>query len=152
MAYKKAPDFTLMNQHNQPFNLYKTLVNGPVVLFFYPKNDTPGCTKEACGFRDSFEEFTEMGVTVVGISQDSEKSHANFAQKYQLPYQLVSDKNNEVRKAFGVSRDLFGLLAGRTTFVINSKADIVLEFNAHFMVNRHIDEAKKILKKWQKTK
>src|SRR5690606_15888373 len=119
MDLQIAPNFTLLDQHRQPFNLYETLKTGAVVLFFYPKDDTPGCTKEACSFRDQFEVFKEMGAHVVGISQDSPESHAAFAEKYRLPYRLVADEKNEVRKAFKVGRDLLGLLAGRTTFIIN---------------------------------
>src|ERR1039457_4637066 len=97
-----APDFELPDQNGAPVRLSQFRGRGPVVLFFYPKDDTTGCTKEACGFRDEFEGFQAAGAQILGISSDSSESHAQFISKYSLPYTLLSDEGGRVRKLFGV--------------------------------------------------
>jgi peroxiredoxin Q/BCP len=137
-----APDFTLPNQHGDKVSLYSMLKDKPVVLFFYPKDHTPGCTKEACAFRDSYEVFQEAGAEVVGISSDGPASHLGFAQKYRLPYPLLSDSIGRVRKLFKVPKTL-GLLPGRVTYVIDQKGVVVHVFNSQFNFGKHIDVALK---------
>ena len=107
-----APHFTLNDQHGKVFDSKDHIGKKPLVLFFYPKDYTPGCTKEACSFRDSYEEFTEEGAEVIGISADSESSHRKFASTYKLPFILLADTRNKVRKLFKVEKALFNLLPG----------------------------------------
>jgi peroxiredoxin Q/BCP len=111
------------------------------VIYFYPKDDTPGCTKEACSFRDNYQEFTDAGVTVIGISADDVESHKKFADKYNLPYTLLSDTDNKVRKLFGVKGDLFGLIPGRVTFVVDKNGVIRHVFNSQMNAEKHITES-----------
>ena len=104
----RAPDFTLPTQKTgESFHLYDMLGKSAIVLFFYPKDDTPGCTAEACSFRDNYEVFQEAGAEVVGISSDSETSHQQFANKYKLPFILLSDLGGVVRKFYGVPYNLW---------------------------------------------
>src|SRR3989338_7689460 len=104
-----APDFTLQNQEGKPVRLKDFLGKKNIVLYFYPKDETPGCTKEACAFRDSYEVFKEEGAEVIGISSDSADSHRRFASHHRLPFTLLSDEGGEVRKLYGVGSPL-GLL------------------------------------------
>lgn len=115
-----------------------------VVLYFYPKDDTPGCTVESCTFRDSYEVFKEVGAEVIGISSDSKDSHQKFASKYQLPFLLLSDEGGEIRKLYGVPSTM-GLLPGRVTFVIDKNGIIRQVFSSQFRPKRHIEEALKTL-------
>ncbi|KXZ53853.1 hypothetical protein GPECTOR_6g771 [Gonium pectorale] len=117
----------------------------PVVLFFYPKAATPGCTKEACRFRDEYERFTKAGAVVFGISSDSPEENAAFAKANNLQYPLLSDQNALMRKAFGIKGDLLGLLPGRQTYVIDVNGNCVMSFNDQFNVEQHVDEALKVL-------
>jgi len=119
-----APDFTLLSDQNLPVTLSK--LNQPVVLYFYPKDHTPGCTKEACDFRDYFSRFEKAGVLVFGISKDSVKTHTSFKQKHQLPFTLLVDDQADVCEAYGVinKKSLFGktfLGIERSTFLIDEK-------------------------------
>src|SRR5690606_29106196 len=117
-----------------------------LVLFFYPKDDTPGCTREACSFRDHYEAFQDAGAEVIGISGQSVESHKNFAQKHRLTYQLLSDEGNKVRKLFGVPSDLFGLLPGRVTYIANQQGKVIYVFNSQMQVEKHVEEALNVLK------
>ncbi|MFT6937698.1 MAG: peroxiredoxin Q/BCP [Saprospiraceae bacterium] len=141
----KIPDFQLKNEQNEMINIadYK---EQPMVIYFYPKDDTPGCTKEACSFRDSFQDFTDAGVSVFGISADSPKSHEAFKAKYRLPYTLLSDADNKVRKAFKVPTDLFGLMPGRVTYVIDKTGTIRHIFKSQFKVEEHVTEALDVIR------
>src|SRR5579859_3661123 len=112
-----APDFTLPSATGTSVSLRSLLGRKPVVLFFYPKDDTAGCTIEACGFRDRFDAFAQAGAEVVGVSSDSVGSHERFAAKHQLPMILLSDAHGSVRKLYEV-RATLGILPGRATFVI----------------------------------
>src|ERR1700748_1241563 len=98
----KAPDFTLPAQNGAPVKVSEPLDQRVVVLYFYPKDETSGCTAEACAFRDSFEVFTDAGAEVIGVSSDSVDRHAGFASHHQLPFTLVSDEGGQVRKRYGV--------------------------------------------------
>src|SRR5215217_1787775 len=113
----KAPNFTLPSQSGGLVSFRDSLGEKPVVLFFYPKDDTPGCTKEACTFRDEYEQFSELDTEVIGISSDSVDSHKSFAKKHNLPFTLLSDKGEKVRRLYNVP-NTFGLFPGRVTYVI----------------------------------
>ncbi len=135
-----APDFSLQDQHGTTLTLQGLLAKGPVVLFFYPKDETPGCTAEACSFRDNYDVFVKHGATVVGISSDSVASHKGFAQHHQLPFVLLSDPGGAVRKTFGVAKTL-GLFPGRVTYIIDAKGTVRHTFNSQFSATAHIQEA-----------
>lgn len=116
-----------------------------VVLFFYPKDDTPGCTTEACSFRDAYEAFVEAGAEVVGVSSDSAESHRRFAASNALPFLLLSDAGEEVRKLYGVPSTL-GILPGRVTYVIDKRGTVRHVFSSQFGATRHVDEAMKVVR------
>ncbi|MBX2862131.1 MAG: peroxiredoxin [Leptolyngbyaceae cyanobacterium MAG.088] len=140
-----APDFTLQSQAGESITLSNFKNQKAVVLYFYPKDDTPGCTTESCTFRDSFQDFQNLGAEVIGISSDSPDSHQKFANKYSLPFTLVSDTSSNVRKAYGVPATL-GLLPGRVTYVIDKTGTIRHLFNSQFNPKKHVDEALTVLK------
>jgi peroxiredoxin Q/BCP len=140
-----VPDVTLTTQSGEGVRLQSLLGQKIVVLYFYPKDDTPGCTKEACGFRDNYTVFQEAGAEVIGISSDTPTTHQQFANKYQLPFMLLSDHQNQARKAFGVPSTL-GLLPGRVTYVIDQKGVVRHIFNSQLNFQGHIDESLKIVK------
>jgi peroxiredoxin Q/BCP len=143
-----APDFVLKNQHGQVVKFSDFRANQFVVLYFYPKDDTPGCTAEAKCFRDSYEQFLELGALVIGISSDSAEAHMKFAEKNRLPFTLLSDSLGRVRKMFGVPKTLM-VLPGRTTFVINKYGEIKHVFSSQMNIQKHISEAVRILKQLQ---
>ena len=119
-----------------------------LVLFFYPKDDTPGCTAEACGFRDAHQSFVDAGCTVVGVSSDSAESHAAFAARHRLPYTLLTDSGAKLRGAFKVpSADPFGLIPGRVTFVISKEGKLLHSFTSLLDATAHVREAMEALKK-----
>jgi peroxiredoxin Q/BCP len=131
-AGRKAPDFSLPDQDGKEHRL-SDYRGKPVVLYFYPKDDTPGCTKEACSFRDNFTEFKKAGVEVLGVSADDAKSHAKFRQKYNLPFTLLSDTGRKVVEDYGVwveklnyGKKYWGV--ARTTFLIDENGEIVHVF------------------------
>ncbi len=140
-----APDFTLDDQHGKPFTL-SAMKGKTVVFYFYPKDETAICTKEACSFRDSYEAFTAAGAVVVGASGDSAGSHDAFARRLNLPFTLVADEGNQVRSLFGVPKT-FGLLPGRTTYVIDKDGVVRHVFTAAFSAQGHVDEALAVVKK-----
>ncbi|MCP4521177.1 MAG: peroxiredoxin [Cytophagales bacterium] len=140
------PDFKLQDQHGNWVEASQFIGKKALVVYFYPKDDTPGCTKEACSFRDSFEDFKDIGAEVIGISADDVESHLKFAKKHRLPFILLSDKGNHVRdEVFGVPKDMFGLLPGRVTYIINKEGVIVKVFSAMSGGNHHT-EALEVLK------
>lgn len=139
-----APDFVLKNQHGQVVKFSELRANQAVVLYFYPKDDTPGCTAEAKCFRDSYEQFLELGAVVVGISSDSPEAHMKFAEKYRLPFTLLSDSLGKVRKMFGVPNTLM-VLPGRTTFIIDLQGQIRHVFSSQVNIQKHISESIRIL-------
>jgi peroxiredoxin Q/BCP len=140
------PSFQLNDQNGNVFNSDEIIGKKPVVIYFYPKDFTPGCTKEACSFRDSYEEFKEIGAEVIGISSDSEKSHAKFSSKYNLPFILLSDANGRVRKKFEIKKNLLGLVPGRETFVIDAQGKLIFKFNS-LDASKHMKKALKAIKK-----
>jgi len=142
-AGAKAPDFSLEDQNGRRVSL-ADLRGRNVVVYFYPKDDTPGCTREACSFRDQYTDFTDAGAEVYGISSDSPASHRAFAAKYELPFTLLSDPDGKVREAFGVPATL-GLLPGRVTYVIDRQSVIRHAFNSQLSPARHVAEALQVL-------
>lgn len=140
-----APDFTLPNQAGEPITLSSFRGQKAVVLYFYPKDDTPGCTVESCSFRDSYADFQAAGAEVIGISSDSPVSHQQFATKHNLPFTLVSDEGGKVRSAYGVPATL-GLLPGRVTYIIDAAGQVRHIFNSQFNPKAHVGEAMKVLK------
>lgn len=142
----RAPDFTLSCQSGDKVSLKDFLGQKAVVVYFYPKDDTPGCTAESCAFRDSYEVFKEAGAEVIGISADTTESHKSFASKYKLPFILLSDTNNQVRKLFGVPSTLF-VLPGRVTYVIDNEGIIRHIFDSQLDFKAHVNEALKTLKR-----
>lgn len=135
-----APDFSLTSHTGDVWQLSAALKSGPVVLFFYPKNDTPVCIAEACSFRDSHEVFAKAGATVVGISRDRVDSHRSFAGRYDLPYTLLSDPDARVRSLFGVKKTL-GFFDGRVTFVIATDGVIRVAYSSAMNASEHVKRA-----------
>ncbi len=138
---KPAPDFTLTDQSGNKVTLSK-LKGSPVVLYFYPKDDTSGCTKEACGFRDAFADYKRAGATILGVSPDSSESHAKFAKKFELPFRLLADTDRKVCEAYGVwkEKSMYGkkfMGVERTTFVIDAKG-IVRSVFLRVKVDGHV--------------
>jgi peroxiredoxin Q/BCP len=142
----KIPEFTLLDQDGSLFDIKALIGNKKLVIYFYPKDDSPGCTKEACYFRDLFEVFKEADAVIIGISGQSVESHKKFATKHRLSFTLLSDTGNKVRKLFGVPTNAFGLLPGRVTYVVDRNGTVVYIFNSQVQAERHVDEALKILK------
>jgi thioredoxin-dependent peroxiredoxin len=140
------PEFTLLDQDGALFNLKSVLGNKKLVIYFYPRDDSPGCTKEACYFRDLYEAFNETDTVIIGISGQSVESHKKFALKHRLTFTILSDRGNKVRRLLGVPTNALGLLPGRVTYVIDRKGKIVHIFNSQVQAERHVDEALKILK------
>jgi thioredoxin-dependent peroxiredoxin len=138
-----APDFTLLNQSGVSVNL-KDYSGKAVVLYFYPKDDTPGCTAESCAFRDQYEVFKSAGAEVIGISGDSPESHKTFAAKYQLPFTLLSDKGDKIRNLYG-AKTMMGLVPGRVTYIIDANSKIKYIFDSMFNFKGHVEEALKVL-------
>ncbi|VFQ92507.1 unnamed protein product [Cuscuta campestris] len=138
------PAFTLKDQEGRNVSLSK-FKGKPVVVYFYPADETPGCTKQACAFRDSYEKFKKAGAEVIGISSNDTTSHKNFAKKYRLPFTLLSDEGEKVRKEWGVPADLFGALPGRQTYVLDKNGVVQLIYNNQFQPEKHIDETLKLL-------
>jgi peroxiredoxin Q/BCP len=143
----RAPEFELPDASGKRIRLSDFLGRQSVVLYFYPKDDTPGCTKEACSFRDQYEAFKDAGAEVIGVSSDSEASHQKFATKYKLPFTLVADTGGGVRKRYGVPATLPGILPGRMTFVIDREGIVRHVFNSQLQATKHVDEALGVLKR-----
>lgn len=141
-----APNFTLPNQSGEEVSLWDVISKGAVVLYFYPKDDTPGCTSEACAFRDSYEVFKDAGAEVIGVSSDSADAHWRFATRHRLPFILLSDKGASVRKLYGVPATL-GFMPGRVTYVIDKYGIVRHIFDSQFAPQKHISEALETLKK-----
>jgi peroxiredoxin Q/BCP len=143
------PAFTLPDQNGNLFDINTVLGRKNLVIYFYPKDDSPGCTKEACSFRDQFEVFKEADAVIIGISGQSVKSHKEFAEKHRLSFTLLSDEGNKIREQFGVPSDLLGLLPGRVTYIADRTGKVIFIFNSQTKVTEHVDEALRILKELQ---
>ncbi|HLN89010.1 MAG TPA: peroxiredoxin [Candidatus Binatia bacterium] len=140
----KAPDFTLPSQIGDNVTLSEYFGKKNVVLYFYPMDESPGCTKEACTFRDSYEELTKLGAEVLGVSGQSVESHKSFASHYGLPFILLSDKDSKVRELYGVPSTM-GIIPGRVTYIIDKEGVVRHIFNSQTQAPRHVEEAKKTL-------
>ena len=141
----KAPDFTLLSQTGESVTLSKLMGKKTIVLYFYPKDESKGCTRQACEFRDKYEVFTDLGAEVIGVSSDDVKSHKSFAEKNLLPFTLLSDTENKVRELYGV-KSTFGIIPGRVTYVIDKKGIIRSIFSSQFNFKKHIEESLETIK------
>jgi peroxiredoxin Q/BCP len=142
---ERAPDFTLLAADGRSVSLADFRGTKTVVLFFYPKDETPGCTREACEFRDSFDRFGDAGAEVIGVSDDDVDSHKRFAEHHRLPMTLLSDGGGRVRERYGV-KALFGFLPDRVTFVIDREGIVRHVFASRLRFGRHVDEALGVVK------
>jgi peroxiredoxin Q/BCP len=140
-----APDFTLPSQMGDTVTLSEFRGKKNVVLYFYPKDETTGCTKEACAFRDSYDAFTAIGAEVLGISSQSVESHKSFASHHGLPFILLSDEGGKVRQLYGVP-STFGIIPGRVTYIIDKQGIVRHVFNSQSHPELHVEEAMKVLK------
>lgn len=140
----KAPAFEGRDQRGNTVKSADLLAKGPVILYFYPKDFTPGCTKEACMFRDAFEDLEGLGASVVGVSMDSEASHQKFAQEHRLPFSLLSDPDRALAKKYDIVRPL-GLGANRVTFVIAKDGTIRGAFHHELSMSKHVAESRALL-------
>ena len=140
-----APEFSLPSQSGEIVKMEEILGKKEIVLYFYPKDNTPGCTTEARAFSDSYDIFREMGAEVIGISSDSVDSHRDFSAKCNLPFTLLSDSGGAVRKLYGVPASL-GLLPGRVTYIIDRKGVVRHIFSSQLNPKKHVQEAVRILK------
>ena len=138
------PDVTFTGADG-PVRVRDLLGTKAVVLYFYPKDETPGCTAQACAFRDQYQDFVDAGAEVIGVSGDGAGSHASFKEHHRLPFTLLSDPGGAGAKAFGVKKTL-GLLAGRVTFVIDRGGVVRLRFDSQLQARRHIAEALTVVK------
>jgi len=136
----KVPMFRAPLGDGGTFDMADHVGRKALVIFFYPKDNTPLCTQEACGFRDAYEQFVAAGAEVVGVSADSPASHAAFARKHRLPFPIVSDADGGLRKRFGVP-SLLGFLPGRVTYVIDRGGIVRMAFNASFTAAGHVQRA-----------
>lgn len=141
-----APEITLATHTGDQVPLADYRGKQAVVLFFYPKDGTPVCTKEASSFRDAYEDFVEAGAAVIGVSGDSASRHQAFAASHQLPFVLVSDHDGRVRRAFGVPRSM-GIFPGRVTYVIDREGVVRHVFSSQFAADRHVSEALEVVRK-----
>ena len=141
----KQPHFTAVKQGGTAFDS-NSIQNKPVVIYFYPKDNTPGCTTQACSFRDAYQDFQDLGAEVIGVSGDSVSSHQNFQQKHKLPFILLSDSDRKLRKLFGVPTALFGLIPGRVTYVFDAFGKAIYIFD-NMSAKNHITKALEAIKK-----
>ena len=141
-----VPHFSAIDAQGTLFDSTSVVGKKPVVLYFYPKDNTPGCTAEACSFRDQYEDFLDLGAEVIGISSDGLASHQKFTAQYQLPFLLLSDTDKKIRKLFGVPTAFLGLLPGRVTYVVDAKGVVQMLFNS-MLAGQHIPKALEAVKK-----
>jgi thioredoxin-dependent peroxiredoxin len=144
----KAPDFTLSSQAGESVRLSDRLRERVVVLYFYPKDGTTGCTAEACAFRDSYQVFTDAGAEVIGISSDAVARHTAFADRHKLPFTLISDQGGQVRKSYGVP-PVLGVLPGRVTYVIDREGTVRHVFSSMTHIGQHISDALQVVRQLQ---
>jgi peroxiredoxin Q/BCP len=144
----KLPNFKAKDTNGNLFDSQDYIGKQPLVIYFYPKDETKVCTEQACSFRDNYEEFKELGAEIIGISADTVQSHMNFKKKFNLPFILLSDYDKKLRKLFQVEND-FLFIPGRQTFVANKEGEIVLVFNS-MSGKIHIEKALKIVQKMTK--
>ncbi len=150
MKLKKGeifPNFVLKDDKGSSFNLFEDTKSKFLVIYFYPKDDTPGCTKQACYFRDYYSDFKNSDCEIIGISGDNKEKHFKFKESYSLPFRLLTDRNNELRKKLGLPKDFLGLSPGRITFLVNSEFQILFIFRSSLNMKSHITKALYFLKK-----
>lgn len=143
----RAPDFTLPTPEGE-LTLSKLCSRESVVLYFYPMDETPGCSMEACAFRDSYDAFREQGAEIVGISSDSLEEHRHFAERFHLPFRLVSDADHLARNLYGVPATM-GLVPGRVTYVVDTNQTIRYVYSSQFMILSHVDHAFEVCQQLQ---
>lgn len=141
----KAPLFTLPDSEGHLVSLSDFIGKQNLVVYFYPKDESYGCTKEACSFRDSYDEFKEAGAEVIGISSDDEASHRSFAAHHRLPFILLSDLDGKVAELYGIRRSM-GIFPGRVTFVIDKEGIIRMNYSSQINLQKHIDEAIELIR------
>jgi peroxiredoxin Q/BCP len=146
-----APNFTLAKASGETVSLSDFRGRTEVVLYFYAKDNTAVCSAEACSFRDSFQDFRDAGAEVIGVSADSADSHRRFAERFRLPFVLLSDPDGSVRARYGVPRT-FGIIPGRTTYLIDKQGIIQRVFSSQFRPSKHTSEALAALRKLRKQK
>lgn len=140
------PNFKAKDANGNDFDSQNIVGKKPLVIYFYPKDNTPGCTAEACSFRDQYEDFKDLGAEVIGISSDSVSSHQQFSKQYKLPFILLSDNDKKIKTLFGVPSGLFGLLPGRVTYVTDKNGVIQMIFDS-MLASKHIAKALQAIKK-----
>lgn len=140
------PRFTAKDTNGNDFDSANSAGQKPLVIYFYPKDNTPGCTAQACSFRDQYEDFKDLGAEVIGISSDSVASHQKFSKQFKLPFILLSDSDKKIRKLFGVPAGMFGLLPGRVTYVTDKNGVIQMIFDS-VLATKHISKALETIKK-----
>ena len=143
----RFPDFSLLDDQAKEFRLNRDVNTKYTVLYFYPKDETPGCTKQACFFRDSYNEFKEYDCEIIGISSDRQISHERFKSNHNLPFKLLSDVKGKLRKKLELPKDFLGLSPGRITFLINSELEILFIFRSSLNMESHISSVLSFLKK-----
>jgi len=141
----KAPSFQLPDSGGNTVSSAEFISKTNLVVYFYVKDFTPGCTRETCSFRDSYQAFKNLGAEVIGISSDSKASHDAFAKKHQVPFILLADQDGSVKKAFGVKRTL-GILPGRVTFLIDKRGVVRHVFSSQTRMDSHVEEVLRVLK------
>lgn len=146
----KIPNFIAKDTFGNDFISANYIGIKPLVFYFYPKDNTPGCTAQACSFRDKYEDFKDFGAEVIGISGDSIASHQNFTSQYKLPFVLLSDSDKKLRTLFGVPASFLGLLPGRVTYVADKEGIITMIFDS-VMATKHITKALDAIKKAAKS-
>ncbi|MGZ9735470.1 peroxiredoxin [Flavobacterium sp. GNP002] len=140
------PNFTAKDTSGSDFNIATIVGHKPLVIYFYPKDNTPGCTAQACSFRDQYEDFKDLGAEVIGISSDSVSSHQQFTRQFKLPFILLSDSDKKIRKLFGVPAGMFGLIPGRVTYVTDKNGVVQMIFDS-MLATKHIPKALEAIKK-----
>lgn len=143
----KIPKFTAKDTNGNDFDSQDVIGIKPLIIYFYPKDNTPGCTAQACSFRDQYEDFKNLGSEVIGISSDSVASHKKFTKQFQLPFILLSDQDKKIRRLFGVPSGLFGILPGRVTYVADKTGTIIMIFDSSRMATQHIPKALEAIRK-----
>ena len=142
----QVPKFNAIDTNGAIFDSSSVIGKKPLVIYFYPKDNTPGCTAQACSFRDQYEDFLDLGAEVIGVSGDDLISHQKFTLRYRLPFLLLSDTNKKIRKLFGVPTSLFGMLPGRVTYVIDTNGVVQYVFNS-MLAGQHLPKALEAVKK-----
>lgn len=137
----RFPSFTLEDHNSNTFDINSFLGKTNLIVYFYPKNETYNCTKQACNFRDDFSAFRDLDCEIIGVSNDSPKSHLSFKNNHNLPFTLLSDKNGKIQKKLELPRNIFGLIPGRITFVINKKGIVIKIIDSAINMRKHIEDA-----------